>query len=147
MHASPLSSNSPRWVLAFTQHFLLFAQGYVTLTARKNQAAHRCRRLSLPAYAATLQPRTAPTTSDQVLLALGVATVLIQFTADNQQWTYQNFKRGNKLEKPWPFADCNWTELDAKRGFVAEGLWSISRHPNFLCEQVSCFHSLLISSA
>ncbi|KIO34680.1 hypothetical protein M407DRAFT_16643 [Tulasnella calospora MUT 4182] len=110
--------------IAFIQHFLLFAQG-------------------LPAYAATLQPRTAPTTSDQALFALGVVTVLIQFIADNQQWTYQNFKRGNKLEKPWPFADCNWTELDAKRGFVAEGLWSISRHPNFLCEQLFWFWTAL----
>ncbi|KAG9049109.1 hypothetical protein FS837_011121 [Tulasnella sp. UAMH 9824] len=110
--------------IAFIQHFLLFAQG-------------------LPAYAATLQPRAAPTTSDIVLFALGIVTVLIQFTADNQQWTYQNFKRGNKLEKPWPFADCNWTELDAKRGFVAEGLWSISRHPNFLCEQLFWFWAAL----
>jgi steroid 5-alpha reductase family enzyme len=29
----------------------------------------------------------------------------------------------------------DWTEQDAKLGFLKRGLWAHSRHPNFTCEQ------------
>jgi steroid 5-alpha reductase family enzyme len=61
-----------------------------------------------------------------------------QFTADNQQNSYQNFKHSGGVPDPnaWPGARLAWTAADAKRGFVSHGLWAWSRHPNFLCEQV-----------
>lgn len=35
----------------------------------------------------------------------------------------------------WRADEALFTEDDRKRGFVARGLWSLSRHPNFACEQ------------
>ncbi|KAG8979762.1 hypothetical protein FRB93_009802 [Tulasnella sp. JGI-2019a] len=104
--------------IAFIQLFLLFSLG-------------------LPAYFATLQLRGPLLTSDYILAGISVVTLLLEFTADNTQWVYQNFKHSGKRDpNPWPFSDWNWTKSDASRGFVAEGLWSLSRHPNFLCEQL-----------
>jgi len=105
--------------IAFIQHFLLFSLG-------------------LPAYCATLQPRGPLLLSDFILTGIALTTLLVEFTADNTQWTYHNFKHSGGKPDPnaWPFADRKWSKADADRGFVAEGLWSISRHPNFLCEQL-----------
>ncbi|KAG8885413.1 hypothetical protein FRB97_001136 [Tulasnella sp. 331] len=105
--------------IAFTQLFLLFSLG-------------------LPAYFTILQPRGPLVTSDYILAGIAVGTLLLEFTSDNTQWVYQNYKHsgGKRDPSPWPFSDWNWTKADADRGFVAEGLWSLSRHPNFLCEQM-----------
>ncbi|KAF7970832.1 hypothetical protein HWV62_22780 [Athelia sp. TMB] len=93
--------------------------------------------LGIPAHTAALQPHTPLTTSDITLGVLAVITLLTEFTADNQQYSFQTFKHGGmKLnENDWPGARIRWSEVDAKRGFVTRGLWAWSRHPNFLCEQ------------
>jgi steroid 5-alpha reductase family enzyme len=49
--------------------------------------------------------------------------------ADQQQWNYQTkkyelLKTSKPQNLPQPY----------KRGFITEGLFSISRHPNFVCE-------------
>ena len=88
---------------------------------------------------------------DYVLAALFVANLTVQFYADQQQWNYQNYKRGkDPQEKPIPNAMVDpvtklplqkqnvmpySTPEDAQRGFVTRGLWAWSRHPNFACEQ------------
>ena len=58
-----------------------------------------------------------------LLLFLGYETV-----ADNQQWRYQSAKKA-RLEQGGA--------LDGRyqRGFLAEGLWARSRHPNYFAEQ------------
>jgi len=93
--------------------------------------------LGIPTHTATLQPHNSLAGSDYVLAALALLTLALEFTADNQQYSFQTFKHNglkhNKNE--WPGANIKWTKEDAKRGFVTRGLWSWSRHPNFLCEQ------------
>ncbi|PWY96995.1 DUF1295-domain-containing protein [Testicularia cyperi] len=90
---------------------------------------------------------------DYVLAGLFVLNLSIQFFADQQQWNYQNYKRGKDIyEKPLPasMVDAKTklpvvpqttspysTPEDAKRGFVTKGLWAWSRHPNFACEQTT----------
>lgn len=90
---------------------------------------------------------------DYVLAALFVLNLTIQFIADQQQWNYQNYKRG-KTPQEKPLSTHEWdsaskqplrvqseqphsTPQDAQRGFVTRGLWAWSRHPNFACEQTT----------
>ncbi|KDQ59049.1 hypothetical protein JAAARDRAFT_33769 [Jaapia argillacea MUCL 33604] len=94
--------------------------------------------LAIPTHMALTQPHTSLTTSDILLGALALLTILTEFVSDNQQYSYQTFKKTGFLKKPgqeWPGARIQWTEEDKKRGFVTRGLWAWSRHPNFLCEQ------------
>lgn len=74
--------------------------------------------------------------SDYILAALTLVTLIIEFTADNQQYSYQSHKRsGVYVENDWPGARIRWTQADVQRGFITRGLWAWSRHPNFACEQ------------
>ena len=92
--------------------------------------------LGVPAKIAVTQPHTSLGVSDYVLGAFGFLTLLTEFIADNQQYSYQTFKRSGKLNlNEWLGARIAWTKRDAERGFVTRGLWAWSRHPNFLCEQ------------
>jgi steroid 5-alpha reductase family enzyme len=79
------------------------------------------------------------TFEDGILAALLVGNLILQFFADQQQWEYQNFKRGKDAsEKPLTIDSPRpYTESDAARGFVTRGLWAYSRHPNFACEQTT----------
>ena len=92
--------------------------------------------LGVPVKIAITQPHTSLDVTDYALGALGFLTLLIEFIADNQQYSYQTFKRSGKLNpNEWFGARIAWTKRDAERGFVTRGLWAWSRHPNFLCEQ------------
>ena len=86
--------------------------------------------------------------SDAISAALAVAILLIEFTCDNQQYSFQAYKRaylatknGEKNVEPydpkkqWIGSRLNWTPEDAERGFITKGRWAYSRHPNFACEQ------------
>ncbi|KAJ5601379.1 hypothetical protein N7510_010913 [Penicillium lagena] len=62
--------------------------------------------------------------------------IIIEFFADQQQWNfhqakleYQNHARISDKYKD------QYTPEDLERGFVVSGLWSLSRHPNFVAEQ------------
>jgi len=92
--------------------------------------------LGLPAYFAVCQPHTPLATSDIILAGLVLTTLAFEFTSDNQQYSFQTFKRSGVLARnDWIGARIKWTPADAKRGFATRGLWAWSRHPNFLCEQ------------
>ncbi|KAI0346184.1 DUF1295-domain-containing protein [Trametopsis cervina] len=92
--------------------------------------------LGIPTYIAVWQEPTALNTSDYILAALALLDLAVEFTADNQQYSFQTYKHSGVIEtNDWPFANQAWTPHDAKRGFITKGLWAWSRHPNFLCEQ------------
>jgi steroid 5-alpha reductase family enzyme len=96
--------------------------------------------LGVPTSIAVAQPHLPLSTSDKILGGLALLTLLIEFTADNQQNSFQNYKHTGKHDvNAWHFARIDWTPRDAKRGFVARGLWAYTRHPNFLCEQVGVY--------
>lgn len=104
--------------------------------------------LGLPAKTSALQEDTSLSTSDCALAALALVLLVIEFTADNQQYAFHAYKHSylarqkedksvpdyNQLEH-WVGARLSWTVNDAKRGFITRGLWAFSRHPNFFCEQ------------
>lgn len=86
--------------------------------------------IALPAYAAYLHGASAfgahPT--DYVAAGLIVFFVAMETLADQQQWTFQNEKYARKAAKKTLTGDY-------KRGFLTEGLFRYSRHPNFFAEQ------------
>jgi steroid 5-alpha reductase family enzyme len=125
--------------IAIIQNILLFmlavSRPLVFLSLSYFSSHHR---LKLPAHQVLLQPRTSLPLSyaDYTLTALSLLTLLLEFISDNQQYSYQTFKQTDKInENEWWGARIKWTKEDKERGFVTRGLWSLSRHPNFLCEQ------------
>ncbi|KAJ5132302.1 Protein of unknown function DUF1295 [Penicillium atrosanguineum] len=62
--------------------------------------------------------------------------IIIEFFADQQQWNFHQAKHEYQTNAriPEQFKD-QYTFEDLERGFVVSGLWSWSRHPNFVAEQ------------
>ena len=62
--------------------------------------------------------------------------IIIEFFADQQQWNFHTAKHEYQTNAriPEQFKD-QYTPEDLERGFVVSGLWSWSRHPNFVAEQ------------
>jgi steroid 5-alpha reductase family enzyme len=98
--------------------------------------------LTAKSYKATPVPRPSNNLilPDYLIVALMVVNLTTQFIADQQQWNYQNYKRGkdSKEQKlPESVLKTLDNDPDVKRGFVTKGLWAYSRHPNFACEQTT----------
>lgn len=73
--------------------------------------------------------------------------LIIETFADEQQWSFHKAK--HEYQKNARVTNKRFSQEDLERGFVVSGLWSLSRHPNFLCEQAfwmtmylwSCFRT------
>ena len=76
--------------------------------------------------------RTANTGSlglaDYILAALAVGLLIMETVADQQQWDFQKEKYRLKDE-----GKLSGTKYE--KGFAHEGLWGLSRHPNYFAEQ------------
>jgi steroid 5-alpha reductase family enzyme len=73
--------------------------------------------------------------ADALLAAAFVALVALETVADQQQW---NFQRGKKREgRTGRYA----------AGFISDGLWARSRHPNYFAEQAIWVTFFLFSVA
>jgi steroid 5-alpha reductase family enzyme len=80
--------------------------------------------ISLPAWVA-LEHRGAPLGALDAIAACLFAVLLAGETiADEQQWSFQEDKKARRARGE-----------RAPREFVTTGLWALSRHPNFFCEQ------------
>ena len=66
---------------------------------------------------------------DYVIAFLMLFFIIIETISDQQQYNFQT-KKYKKIKSGEILTD------DYRRGFVSSGLWSISRHPNFACEQL-----------
>lgn len=73
--------------------------------------------------------------ADLVFARLLMGLVLFEFFADQQQWDFHKAKAQYQATAKVP---PKYTRGDMDRGFCTSGLWSYSRHPNFLAEQ-SCW--------
>ena len=81
-----------------------------------------------PILAAYTGEDTILTWVDYSLASLFVLFLLYETVADNQQWDFQN-KKHALIKVGEPLFD------DYAKGFLASGLWSRSRHPNYFAEQ------------
>lgn len=62
--------------------------------------------------------------------------IVIEYFADQQQWEFQTAKHEYQKNARIPEAyKDQFSAEDLERGFVVSGLWSWSRHPNFVAEQ------------
>ncbi|KAK4335949.1 hypothetical protein RTBOTA2_004723 [Rhodotorula toruloides] len=127
--------------IAFIQNFLLLAAElpqYLLLTHWQSSSGHISTLAKLkPHHAST---STVPLNIADALLAVTFVTTLVfEMRADNQQQTFQRLKHGglDKQKKGQQITDSEKKAIE--RGFVAEGLWAWSRHPNFACEQTTWY--------
>lgn len=58
-----------------------------------------------------------------------IVLLVLESVADQQQWDFHTKKRDAKKKG-------GVLKGDVRRGFLTQGLWKYSRHPNFLCEQL-----------
>jgi steroid 5-alpha reductase family enzyme len=63
-------------------------------------------------------------------IALGLAFICLETTADQQQWNFQEAKRLGAEGKNFPARYA----ADIANGFLSQGLFAVSRHPNYCGE-------------
>lgn len=91
---------------------------------------------------APAHPPTSLTSADYALALLTILNLACEMAADQQQWTYQNYKRRKDAKgRDFPPAEQKAlkSDPDVRRGFLTKGLWAYSRHPNFCCEQINWY--------
>lgn len=81
-----------------------------------------------PVLMAALYPETPLAVTDIVAAVLMLSFLIIETVADNQQFRFQTMKRSAEGTTE-AFGDS------LRKGFLTQGLWKYSRHPNFASEQ------------
>ncbi|KAL7266574.1 hypothetical protein RUND412_010876 [Rhizina undulata] len=130
-----VGSEDYRWTLVRKDYsrpcFFLFNIVFISLFQNLLLLA-----LASPAYlfllASTLPAASQFTTTDLIISRLLMILLLLELLADQQQWSYQTAKAAYKATGVVP---AGFDKADLDRGFVVSGLWTLSRHPNFACEQ------------
>lgn len=134
-----LRQRMPRWAWeVFALFFIAIAQNILlALTALPQYMilTSTWHKINRPANPATVLTRW-----DYLLAILTVFNLALEMASDQQQWTYQNYKRGKDAslrDLPPAKAKTLSSDPDVKRGFLTKGLWAYSRHPNFYFEQIN----------
>ncbi|KAJ5751782.1 hypothetical protein N7520_008699 [Penicillium odoratum] len=114
--------------------FMLFNFGFIALAQSLLLLL-----ITTPTYTLLVATSQGPETFGLADLAFSRAAIFfiaIAYFADQQQWNFQTAKHEylNNARIPEPFKD-QYAPEDLERGFVVSGLWSWSRHPNFVAEQ------------
>lgn len=84
---------------------------------------------STPLLLAVLYPGQALVLTDVVAAVLMLGFIILETVADNQQFRFHQEKK-KRIEKE----EMIYSE-SVKKGFLSQGLWAYSRHPNFAAEQ------------
>jgi len=121
--------------------FVAFGQNYLLLmTALPQYLLLTATRAYHPA-----NPPTPVGWPDFAIAGLFVLNLTMEQIADSQQQAFQNWKhskavkegKGARVIAGASRRQVEVAEGDLKRGFLTSGLWSYSRHPNFLHEQLN----------
>ncbi|GAA6033137.1 hypothetical protein JCM8097_002963 [Rhodosporidiobolus ruineniae] len=133
----------------FNLVFISFIQNYLLLAAELPQYLLLTHTLSSSSHVSALaraQPhqlagaKPVPlNVADAALAVLFLATLVIEMRADNQQQRFQKLKHAAVEKQKKGVALTVQEQKAIERGFVAEGLWSWSRHPNFAAEQTTWY--------
>ncbi|GAA5896524.1 hypothetical protein JCM8208_004223 [Rhodotorula glutinis] len=139
----------PKWAfslldlvfIAVIQNLLLLAAElpqYLLLTHDRAASSHLSQLARLKPHHTAVN-RVPLNLADALLAALFVVTLALEMRADNEQQAFQTIKH-RALDKQKKGEKLTVKEQTAvERGFVAEGLWAWSRHPNFACEQATWY--------
>lgn len=65
-----------------------------------------------------------------VFAVLGFILICFEYIADQQQWDFHAAKKAAAEQKDYPPKYAN----DVKNGFLSQGFFAFSRHPNYFCE-------------
>ncbi|KAL9603255.1 MAG: hypothetical protein Q9219_001276 [cf. Caloplaca sp. 3 TL-2023] len=114
---------SPPLFFVFNVTFISLAQSVLLFLAAS------------PTYVLLLSaPIIKADTSDIIFSQIILGSIFLAFTADQQQWDFHQAKKSYQSNAKVP-AGSQFSARDLDRGFLTKGLWSFSRHPNFLAEQ------------
>ncbi|RKF83659.1 Uncharacterized protein GcM3_010004 [Golovinomyces cichoracearum] len=98
--------------------------------------------ITTPSYIILLVAQVSPknSTADCVFASVLIALIAIEFISDQQQWSTLKLLNPNFQEAKRNYNENSellhgYQKEDLDRGFLAQGLWSLSRHPNFAAEQ------------
>ncbi|MCL2883080.1 MAG: DUF1295 domain-containing protein [Coriobacteriia bacterium] len=81
-----------------------------------------------------MNPVAGPSALFWFFIALGVAFICFETTADQQQWNFHAAKNAAKNSTVVQPASQPKYSADIKNGFLAQGLFAVSRHPNYFGE-------------